>query len=149
MSRMMADQVSNPLIPIPGGKVKFGRQGTEDEVLTATDHFGWDNEFGSETRELAGFQVSQKLVSNAEYLQFVLDGGYAEDGRWWCEEGSKFVKKMKLTAPRFWLRSGNDDVNSADERAALHTVRLSRNPAVKSGDLKPDSHPHFLEAEQM
>ena len=113
--KVVADQASNPLIPIPGGRVRFGRQGTEDEVLTASDHFGWDNEFGSETRDLAGFEVSQKLVSNAEYLQFVLDGGYA-DGRWWCEEGSNFVKKMKLVAPRFWLRSEDDEVNSAELR---------------------------------
>ena len=118
--KMMADQVRNPLIPIPGGRVRFGRQGTEDEVLTASDHFGWDNEFGSETRDLAGFKVSQKLVSNAEYLQFVLDGGYADE-RWWCQEGSNFVKRMGLVAPRFWLRSEDDEVNSAD----LPTVRLS------------------------
>ena len=117
----MADQVCNPLIPIPGGKVRFGRQGTEDEVLTATDHFGWDNEFGSETRELVGFQASQKLVSNAEYLQFVLDGGYSEE-RWWCKEGTNFTKKMKLDAPRFWLRSENDDANTTCETATQHTT---------------------------
>ena len=61
----MSAQVSNPLIPIAGGKVKFGRPGTEDEVLTAADHFGWDNEFGSETKELTDFQVSQKLGRHA------------------------------------------------------------------------------------
>ena len=52
----------------------------------------------------------------------MLDGGYV-DVRWWCKEGSNFVKKMKLTAPRFWLQS--DDVNSTDERSTLLTVRLN------------------------
>ena len=54
----------------------------------------------------------------------MLDGGYV-DMKWWCKEGSNFVKKMVLTAPRFWLRSENDDVNSTEERASLDTVRLN------------------------
>ena len=52
-------------------------------------------------------------VSNLEYLQFVLDGGYTDE-RWWCDEGANLVKKMKLEAPRFWLRSEEEDVNSKE-----------------------------------
>ena len=44
------------------------------------------------------------LVSNAEYLEFVNDGGYAEAGKhWWSTEGWKYVTDMKVTGPRFWI----------------------------------------------
>ena len=44
------------------------------------------------------------------------------DERWWCKEGANFVKKMKLAAPRFWLRSENDDVNSTNVTVHLSSV---------------------------
>ena len=54
----------------------------------------------------------------------MLHGGYADE-RWWCEEGSNFVKKMKLVAPRFWLRSEDDEVNSAEPRTTADRILWS------------------------
>ena len=88
----------NSLLPIPGGTVRMGKDFLEKDL------FGWDNEFGHEKRVLDDFEASQMLVSNAEYLDFVLDGGYTESGqKWWSTEGWKYVTDMKVTGPRFWI----------------------------------------------
>ena len=38
--------------------------------------YGWDNEYGQREIKLDTFQASKYLVSNAEFLEFVLAGGY-------------------------------------------------------------------------
>jgi hypothetical protein len=57
----------NTLLPVAGGQGALGKQ-------DAT--YGWDNEYGERHIELAPFQASRMLVSNAEYLAFVQAGGY-------------------------------------------------------------------------
>ena len=76
-----ADAPSNTLVRVPGGEVRLGKDYHEQDL------YGWDNEFGYEKKSLKPFTSSQMLVSNAEYLEFVLAGGYQEHGRqWWSEE---------------------------------------------------------------
>ncbi len=70
------------------------------------DHtYGWDNEYGVEEATLPGFRAGRRLVSNAEYLEFVADGGYREE-RWWTEEGRGWLHYTRAEHPRFWLRQG-------------------------------------------
>ncbi|MGL4206566.1 MAG: putative 4-mercaptohistidine N1-methyltransferase, partial [Aeromonadaceae bacterium] len=67
----------------------------------------WDNEYGQQQVELAPFQASRMLVSNAEYLGFVEAGGYGER-RWWSEEGWRWREFAQATQPCFWVGSGED-----------------------------------------
>jgi len=93
-----ADAPSNTLIRIPGGRVQLGRDHHDQNI------YAWDNEFGSEKKDLKPFTASQMLVSNAEYLEFVEAGGYTEQGKeWWSEEGWRYVEDMKVAGPRFWV----------------------------------------------
>jgi formylglycine-generating enzyme required for sulfatase activity len=57
---------------VPGGTVKMGKENLEG------DFYGWDNESGSEVFSLPDYEVSQKLASNEEYLEFMQDGAYEE-----------------------------------------------------------------------
>jgi formylglycine-generating enzyme required for sulfatase activity len=41
------------------------------------------------------------LVSNGEYLQFVLEGGYRTP-EWWTEEGKRWIGSIKPSMPLFW-----------------------------------------------
>ena len=66
--------------------------------------YGWDNEYGELTTEVEAFKASQFLVSNAEFLQFVEDGGY-QDVQWWCEEGAAWLAYTQATHPYFWKKS--------------------------------------------
>jgi 5-histidylcysteine sulfoxide synthase/putative 4-mercaptohistidine N1-methyltranferase len=64
--------------------------------------YGWDNEYGIHKEELSPFAVSKYLVSNAEYLPFVAEGGY-ENERFWDEEGRKFLEITGAKHPPFWV----------------------------------------------
>ncbi|WP_154223253.1 5-histidylcysteine sulfoxide synthase [Marinicella rhabdoformis] len=67
--------------------------------------YGWDNEYGQLTTEVNAFKASQFLVSNAEFLEFVDDGGY-QDTQWWCEEGASWLAYTQAQHPHFWRRVG-------------------------------------------
>jgi formylglycine-generating enzyme required for sulfatase activity len=45
------------------------------------------------------------LVSNGEYLQFVLEGGY-QTPEWWTEEGKRWIGSIKPSMPLFWQKEG-------------------------------------------
>lgn len=64
--------------------------------------YGWDNEYGIYKEELSTFWVSKYLVSNAEYMPFVAEGGY-ENERFWDEEGRKFLEITGAKHPPFWV----------------------------------------------
>lgn len=94
--RLTGPAPTNTLVDIPSGPVSLGRPHS-DPV------YGWDNEYGQHQAEVVGFKAARYLVSNAEYLQFVEDGGYAED-RFWDEEGLGWRKFAQAQHPTFWVR---------------------------------------------
>lgn len=124
-----ADKVQpNKLVTIPGGDVFLGKAYLE------SDFYGWDNEFGSESKKLKSFEASQMLVSNEEYLQFVEDGGYKEVGkRWWSEEGWRYVTDLEVTGPRFWIK------NHTTYRSMLEEIPLPWNFPVEVNNLEADA----------
>lgn len=64
--------------------------------------YGWDNEYGQNTVEVAPFQVTAHTVTNRAFLDFVSDGGYA-DQRLWSDEGWRWRAAQAVTRPRFWV----------------------------------------------
>ncbi|MEW5832387.1 MAG: 5-histidylcysteine sulfoxide synthase [Campylobacterota bacterium] len=90
----------NGLVPIQGGDIVLGK-GEADWGL-----YGWDNEYGARSCAVESFEASKYLVSNGEFLPFVLDGGYG-DLRWWDEEGQKFLRIRKAECPPFWIPQGD------------------------------------------
>jgi 5-histidylcysteine sulfoxide synthase/putative 4-mercaptohistidine N1-methyltranferase len=89
----------NELLPVPGGRVTLGKARTHNQ-------YGWDNEYGRHEADIAPFRASRHLVSNAEYLAFVEDGGYREP-RWWTEEGRRWLAWRRPQHPLFWRRDGD------------------------------------------
>ena len=89
---------ANALVPIDGGTVTLGK---------ALDHrlYGWDNEYGALSVAVEAFDVGRMLVSHAEYLPFVLDGGYKRM-EFWDEEGEAFVRERDARHPPFWVPDG-------------------------------------------
>ncbi len=88
------DAPENELVAVDGGKVALGKSG-EHHL------YGWDNEYGTAMFEVPDFSASRFLVSNGEYLAFIEDGGYREEG-WWDEEGLAWRTYQKATMPEFW-----------------------------------------------
>ena len=74
------------------------RQGSE-----AGSGFVFDNEKWAHACTLPPFAIDSTLVTNAQYAQFVDDGGYREL-RWWDEAGRAWLRHGGREAPRYWQR---------------------------------------------
>ncbi|MDO9205723.1 MAG: 5-histidylcysteine sulfoxide synthase [Methylotenera sp.] len=93
------DAPQNELVKIPEGKVYLDKKENAAE-------YGWDNEYGLHEAHIAEFQASRYLVSNSEFLDFVEDGGYAQDTLW-GDEGLQWKNYAEATHPTFWVRKGD------------------------------------------
>lgn len=78
---------------VPGGIYKIGYEGED---------FCFDNELGVHEVLLPNFKIMNRLVTNGEYLEFMMDGGYS-DFRHWLDEGFALVHAEKLEAPLYWV----------------------------------------------
>jgi len=67
------------------------------------DGFGFcfDNELNRHKVYLNEFSVSNLLVSNHEFLEFIEDGGY-QNFNFWHSEGWDWVNTNKVDAPMYW-----------------------------------------------
>ena len=63
--------------------------------------FHFDNELGRHKRFLHAFEIGDRLITNAEYFEFIQDGGYV-DFRHWLSEGWDWVNKNTIRAPHYW-----------------------------------------------
>jgi 5-histidylcysteine sulfoxide synthase/putative 4-mercaptohistidine N1-methyltranferase len=91
--------VNNSLVKIPATSVRLGKN-RDDR------YYGWDNEYGEFTQDVKSFGASKYLVSNAEFLEFVNEGGYEKE-EFWCEEGREFLKRTDAQHPPFWIKESN------------------------------------------
>lgn len=89
----------NQLLTVESGEVKLGK--TKD-----AEYYGWDNEYGTHKAFVPKFKASKYLVSNAEFLPFVIEGGYENDTLW-EEEGRNWKNHVHAKAPVFWIASEN------------------------------------------
>ncbi|HXZ27321.1 MAG TPA: SUMF1/EgtB/PvdO family nonheme iron enzyme [Terriglobales bacterium] len=64
-----APAAAQRMVEIPAGSATLGRM--------RGSGFGWDNEFEAHRQEVAGFAISRYKITNAQYLEFVKDGGEA------------------------------------------------------------------------
>ena len=75
-----------------GGLVKIG----------ATENaFAYDNERPRHQVFLQPFKLASRLVTNAEYLDFINDGGYTRP-ELWLSEGWKAIKDGRFKTPLYW-----------------------------------------------
>lgn len=65
--------------------------------------FCYDNELGHHKIYLNRFQISNKLVTNKEFLEFMNDGGY-EQVLLWHAEGWDWVNQNDINSPFYWYR---------------------------------------------
>jgi formylglycine-generating enzyme required for sulfatase activity len=64
--------------------------------------FGWDNEFDAHRVTVDAVDVDAFPVTNAQFLEFVNAGGYAQRDLW-DDEGWEWIQKEKVTHPAFWI----------------------------------------------
>lgn len=81
-------------LDVEGGVYQVGYEG---------DEFAWDNEKPAHKVFVNDFKVQNRLVTNAEYMEFMYDGAY-HNFRHWLSEGWALVETQKWEAPMYWHR---------------------------------------------
>ena len=135
---------ANDWVPVGGRTVRLGRGAVDAGCGTGPEDrqtYGWDNEYGVEEVTLPPFRAGRRLVSNAEFLAFVDDGGYRRDD-WWTEEGRGWVHYTRAEHPRFWLRRGGDYL----QRNLLEEIPLPLDWPVEVNCLEAQAYCRWLAA---
>ncbi|MFL6090313.1 MAG: ergothioneine biosynthesis protein EgtB [Aeromicrobium sp.] len=79
-------------VPFEGGLVEIGHDGSG---------FSFDNELPRHPEWLAPFRIADRLVTNAEWMEFMADGGYDRPDLW-LSDGWAIVKSEGWRAPLYW-----------------------------------------------
>jgi iron(II)-dependent oxidoreductase len=91
-------------IRIPAGEATLG----------AGQVFGWDNEFERHTVHVPAFEIDAHNVTNADFLEFVDAGGYANRALW-SDTDWQWLQQEKLQHPTFWVRRPGPDPSERSE----------------------------------
>jgi iron(II)-dependent oxidoreductase len=84
-------------VAYPGGNIVLGAQGEGG--------FVFDNEKPAYPCYVAPFKMDSALVTNAQYADFVGDGGY-QDRQYWSTAGAAWLMQQERSSPRYWHRQG-------------------------------------------
>lgn len=74
------------------GVYEIGHQGND---------FCFDNELPVHKVYIQDFEISNRLITNAEYIEFIEAGGY-EDFNLWHDEGWHFIQNNQIKSPLYW-----------------------------------------------
>lgn len=69
----------------------------------AGNGFGYDNEYPKHKVYLNPFKLASRLITNAEYIEFINDGGY-ETPEIWLSEGWATVATNNWGSPLYWQK---------------------------------------------
>lgn len=117
--------VAGTSVLVPGGPFVLG-------VDASAEPFALDNEGPAHVVDVPSFRIGRVPVTNAEWREFVADGGYRQ-ARWWSAAGWEHRQQAGLVAPQFW---------SADCTTRVRFGHLEELPAGE-----PVQHVSFYEAE--
>ena len=124
---LQTSTVRSQWLACDGGVVEIGAHNSD----TYNNGFHFDNETPRHRVWLDPFQISNELVSNAEYKAFIDDGGYRRP-ELWMSDGWGLVQQRGWNQPRYW-RDTHDEFGLAG--------RQRRDPAA------PVRHLSWFEAD--
>ena len=89
-----SDAPEQSWVKVPAGVYEIGHTG---------EGFCFDNELARHQVLLNEFEVSSRLVTNREWIDFIDDGGYSQP-LIWHSEGWDWVQRERIEAPMYWHR---------------------------------------------
>ena len=92
-----ARTTSGPMVRFSGGRVCLG---TNDRAIA------YDNERPVHAVDVAPFSIDVFPVTNADYLEFMCDGGYSRR-ELWSDAGWEWLSSAKVDSPKYWMRDGD------------------------------------------
>ena len=121
--------------PSPGRWASSASRAAWWRSATPASGFAFDNEGPRHRVWLEPFELADRLVTNAEWLAFMADGGYRR-AELWLSEGWARARAEGWDAPLYWVRGRGR--------------RLERHDPARPAPARPDapvSHVSFYEAE--
>jgi ergothioneine biosynthesis protein EgtB len=88
----VSDAIPLDFVPFPGGIFEVGHDG---------QGFAYDNEAPRHEELIRPFKLANRCVTNAEWIAFIQDGGYATPTLW-LADGWAAVKAEGWSAPLYW-----------------------------------------------
>lgn len=115
MMQQMAPQEKKPPRHLP--RYQFGPAGRSQSIVIRAGKarlgagfdeltFGWDNEFGAVEVDVPSFAMDSLPVTNSEFLEFVLAGGYSERRHWRADDWN-WKELERKQYPTCWQRQGD------------------------------------------
>ncbi|MFA6210432.1 MAG: 5-histidylcysteine sulfoxide synthase [Candidatus Obscuribacterales bacterium] len=101
---------------VAAGFVRIGKSPT---VPT----FGWDNEYGERSVNVPAFEVTRSLISNFQFWQFVVDGGY-QNSQYWSVTGNSWKQFRNIKWPTFWVADGPQGLNQFRLRTLFEVIDM-------------------------
>jgi ergothioneine biosynthesis protein EgtB len=105
----------NPVLPLYSTTFKESKKkenqtsewSSIDEGVYEIGHKGndfcFDNELGPHKAYIHAFEISNDLVTNGEYLEWMEEGAY-ENFKYWLDEGWAWVNQNEINAPLYWKK---------------------------------------------
>ncbi len=85
-------------VEVKGGIHEIGHNG---------EGFCFDNELSRHKVYLEDFEISDRLVTNGEFIEFIDAGGY-DDPMLWHSDGWDWVKQNDVASPLYWHHDNTD-----------------------------------------
>ncbi len=82
-------------------------KGGIDEIGAGGEGFCFDNELSRHKVYIEDFAISDRLVTNGEFIEFIDAGGYG-DPMLWHSDGWDWVKQNDVASPLYWHLDGQD-----------------------------------------
>ncbi len=98
ISRYATPSWSQGVIRFPGGTLQMGS--------APNSGFVFDNEQWTHAIYVPPCSMDATLVSNAEYGEFIADGGYQRP-EFWTAAGMAWLLQQQRSAPRYWQNDGH------------------------------------------
>jgi ergothioneine biosynthesis protein EgtB len=112
-------------VELPGGIHEIGHDG---------GGYGFDNEYPRHQVLLQDVRIARQMVNNADWLDFIADGGYATASLW-LSDGWTAVQNEGWQAPGYWV----------ERDGAWHAMSLAGLKPVDPAD--PVRHVSYYEAD--
>jgi iron(II)-dependent oxidoreductase len=110
--RSMSVELASPaMIEIPACEFEMG---------ASRDGFAYDNELPPHAVFVPAFKIARVPVTNAEFAQFIAEGGYTRR-EFWDAEGWSWRERENWTQPLYWSR--DDGASSSSSPSSSWRVR--------------------------
>lgn len=73
------------------------------EIGNNNDEYTYDNEHPLHRKFLESFELTDRLITNGEYMEFMEDGGYTRSPLW-LDDGWATVNEQGWDAPLYWTK---------------------------------------------